>query len=269
MDFYRELFGWLVDYIRASVRSLPVLASQQGQEVDHVILLLHGLMIALFVGWLAFFIYTMIRFRRSRNPKADYRGARSHTSTYLEGAVALLEGVLLVGFSIPFWARAVEAFPKESESTVIRVTAEQFSWQARYPGPDGVFGRQDPKFLSAENPLAIDQEDPHAKDDFYPAANEIVVPVDKPVIIQLTSKDVVHSFKVSPLRITQDAIPGLLIPIHFTPNRKGRYQIQCAQLCGNSHYFMRGFFSVVSSEEYATWQMRQQKGTSGASGPLE
>ena len=78
---------------------LPPLASEHGQHVDDLIIYVHWLMIALFVGWLAYFAYVLIRFRRARNPQADYVGVRSHASSYIEGAVALVEGVLLV------WAR--------------------------------------------------------------------------------------------------------------------------------------------------------------------
>src|SRR4029079_6610004 len=97
---------------------LPVAASAHAAEVDHTMVLVHILMAVLFVGWGAFFAFTLFRFRRSRNPVADYAGVKSHSSTYLEIAVAVAEGVLLIGFSIPLWANRVDDFPPESESTV-------------------------------------------------------------------------------------------------------------------------------------------------------
>src|SRR5438034_6498538 len=103
---------------------LPVLASEHGKDVDDLIIYVHWLMIVLFVGWLAYFAYALPRFRRSRNPKADYFGVKNHASNYIEGAVALVEGILLIGVAVPVWARAVDRFPKESESTVLRVVAQ-------------------------------------------------------------------------------------------------------------------------------------------------
>jgi cytochrome c oxidase subunit 2 len=77
---------------------------------------------------------------------------------------------------------------------------------------------------------------------------------NKPVIIYISSKDVVHSFKIIALRITQDAIPGMRIPIWFRPTQEGRYQINCAQLCGNSHSVMsQGFLVVESQAAFDKW----------------
>src|SRR6478609_10825699 len=127
---------------------LPPLASEHGADVDKLILYVHWLMAALFVGWLAYFLYVIFRFRRSRHPKADYTGVTSHATSWIEGAVALVEAILLLGFAVPLWSKAVDRFPSEKESTVIRVMAQQFLWNARYPGADGEFGKADLKFVS-------------------------------------------------------------------------------------------------------------------------
>jgi len=84
--------------------------------------------------------------------------------------------------------------------------------------------------------------------------NEIHVPVNKPVIAYITSKDVIHSFKLVAMRVTQDAIPGMRVPVWFKPTKEGRYQIYCAQLCGNGHAAMaQGFLVVESEQQYAKW----------------
>ena len=140
---------------------LPKLASAHGAALDHSLGLVHLLMLVLFVGWGAFFLYTLVRFRQGRNPKADYVGVTSHRSTWLEGGVALAEAVLLVGFSIPLWADRVDRFPDPKDATVLRVVGEQFAWNAHYPGPDGVFGRTDLSKLDvAANPLGLDRATP-------------------------------------------------------------------------------------------------------------
>ena len=244
---------------------LPALASAQGGQVDRLIGWMHILMIVLFVGWGAFFLYTLVRFRRSRNPVASYTGVKTHASSYLEIAVAVAEGILLFGFSIPIWALRVDRLPSESEAVVVQVTAEQFAWNVHYPGPDGKFGRQDIKLIDVQsNPLGIDRSDPAAKDDVT-TLNQLYLPVDKPVIVKLRSKDVIHSFNLPEFRVKQDVIPGFTIPVWFVPtittaemwtrtgNPEFQYEIACAQLCGLGHYRMRGFVTILSADEFQKW----------------
>ncbi len=239
---------------------LPVVASEHGQQVDNLIVYVHWLMIILFVGWLTYFAWALFRFHRSRNPKADYLGVRNHASNYIEIAVALVEAILLVGVAVPLGAKSVDRFPDEREATRIQVVAQQFAWNVRYPGKDGEFGRQDMRFVTSENVFGVDPSDPKGKDDIQ-TLNEIHVPLVKeadgkfkPVIVYISSKDVVHSFKVIAMRITQDAIPGMRIPVWFRPTTEGRYQINCAQLCGNGHSGMSGGSLIVESQAaYDKW----------------
>ena len=107
---------------------LPPLAAAHGEQIDDLIGLIHVFMLVLFVGWGGFFAYTLVRFRRSRNPVASYSAAKSKTSTYLEVGVAVVEGVLLFGFAIPMWAARIDRIPPESEALVVQVTGEQFAW---------------------------------------------------------------------------------------------------------------------------------------------
>jgi cytochrome c oxidase subunit II len=244
---------------------LPPLAAAHGGQIDNLIGWIHIFMLLLFVGWGGFFLYAIVRFRRSRNPVADYKGVTSHRSTYLEVAVAVVEGVLLIGFAIPLWATRVDAQPPESEALVVQVTGEQFAWNIHYAGPDRVFGRTDVKLLDLQsNPLGLDRSDPAAKDDVT-TVNQLYLPVDKPIIVRLRSKDVIHSFGVPELRVKQDAIPGLTIPIWFIPtvttadmraqtgNPTFQYEIACAQLCGLGHARMRGFVTIQNAEEFGKW----------------
>jgi len=255
---------------------MPALAANNGAQIDNLIGWIHIFMFLLFVGWGGFFLYCLVRFRRSRNPVADYTGVRSHASSYLEIAVAIVEAVLLIGFSIPLWAARVDHLPSESEALVVEVTGEQVAWNIHYPGPDGKFGRTDIKLLDMQsNPLAIDRDDPAAKDDVT-TLNQLYLPVNKPIIVRLRSKDVIHSFGVPEFRVKQDAVPGLTIPIWFTPNvttaemrsRTGnqefQYEIACAQLCGLGHAKMRAFVTVVSADEFQKWmddKVKEQSAT--------
>src|ERR1051325_2173443 len=122
---------------------LPVVASQHGQDVDNLIIYVHLLMFVLFVGWLAYFAYALLRFHRARNPKADYLGVRNHASNYIEVVVALVAAVILLFVDVPLWAKTVDQFPDPKQSTVVQVVAQQFAWNIRYPGKGGEFGAQD------------------------------------------------------------------------------------------------------------------------------
>ena len=244
---------------------MPELASAQGAELDRLMSYVHWLMAVLFVGWSALFVYMLVRFNRRRNPVAAYRGAQTNVSKYAEGGVALAEAILLVAFSIPFWYERVDAFPSEGQAVEVRVVGEQFAWNVHYPGPDGVFGRADATLVDQQtNPLGLDRSDPAAADDVT-TINQLHLPVDTPVIVHLSSKDVIHSFMLNELRVKQDAMPGIEIPVHFVPTvttaemreRTGQddyqYEIACAQLCGLGHYRMRGFLTVQEPDEFEAW----------------
>jgi cytochrome c oxidase subunit 2 len=122
---------------------LPPLASAHGAQIDSLIGWTHVFMFVLFIGWGSFVTYALIRFRRSRNPVANYTGVTSNTANYLEVGVLLIEMVLLFAFSIPLWAARVDRRPADSEALVVQVTPEQFAWNIHYAGPVGVFGRSD------------------------------------------------------------------------------------------------------------------------------
>jgi cytochrome c oxidase subunit 2 len=228
---------------------LPVAASSHAAEIDNILALVHWLMAALFVGWGAFFLYTLVRFRAGANPKASYHGAKGTMSKWIEGAVLVTEIVLLVFFSIPAYGERVEAFPAEHESVVVRVVGEQFAWNIHYPGPDHKFGRTDIKLVSAANPLGLDRNDPDGKDDIT-TINQMNLPVNRPVIVHLSSKDVIHSFGLNQMRVKQDAIPGIVHNVWFTPTQTGEWEIACSQLCGLGHYRMRGFYTIQSEADF-------------------
>ncbi len=253
-----------------SYLGLPAAASSHAGDIDQIIALVHWLMLVLFVGWGAFFLFVLVRFRRGANPKASYAGAKGKFAKSAEIAVVIVEGTLLLFYAIPAWATRVRQFPAETESTVVRVVGEQFAWNVHYAGPDGKFGRTDVKLVSADNPLGLDRTDPNAKDDIS-APNQLHVPVDRPVLVQLSSKDVIHSFGLYEMRVKQDAIPGMQIPVWFIPTvttaqmrqQLGKpdfdYEITCSQLCGLGHYRMRGFLTVDSAADFDKWVADQEK----------
>ena len=255
--------NWFMSY-------MPLQASQHAAEIDHMTILVHWLMLIMFVGWGAFFLFVLFRFRRGANPRADYAGAKGKLAKGTEVAVAIIEVILLIGYAIPAWATRVKALPSENEAVIVRVVGEQFAWNMQYPGPDKTFGKTDIRLVSADNPLGLDRSDPAAKDDIT-TINQLTLPVNRPVLVHLASKDVIHSFGLYEMRIKQDAVPGLDIPLWFIPTvtteemrrKVGKpdfeYEIACSQLCGLGHYRMRGFVNVKTEAEYQTWLADEAK----------
>ena len=190
---------------------MPLDASGHGAPIDAMMSWVHWLMLALFLFWAPFFLYTLWRYRQSKQPKAVYAGFKSKFSTWLEGGVVVAEAILLIGFAFPIWATIKNDFPVESESTIVHVISEQFAWNVVYPGEDGIFGRTTPT-----KPIDFDATDPNADDDIM-VVGELHLLKGKPVIVHLTSRDVIHSFGLPNMRVKQDAIPGLEIPVWFVP----------------------------------------------------
>ncbi len=247
----------------------PPNASEHGFQIDHILEFSQWFMAALFFGWSAFFIYVLIRFRRSRHPVADHEGVKSGISTHLEFAVVLIEAVLLVGFAIPLWGKYVNQFPETKDAILVHAVGQQFNWNFHLPGPDGAFGRRDLNLVSNSNPLGLDLESPEAKDDLV-VLGELHVPVNRPVIVETSSKDVIHNFALPHMRAAQDAIPGTIIPLWFTPIKIGTYEIVCGQLCGLGHYGMKGSLVVDSPEDFQAWlkERAELSGTQSAPSPL-
>ena len=148
----------------------------------------------------------------------------------------------------------------DPNSLHIDVQAEQFAFYFRYAGPDGQFGGIHPELIDEgnQNYFGLDPaNDVAARDDIV--SGSLTIPVNKPVLLTLHSKDVGHAFYVRELRIQQDFVPGLTIPIHFTATKTGKYEIVCTQLCGLGHYNMKAYLNVVMQDEFDQWLKSQSQ----------
>jgi cytochrome c oxidase subunit II len=214
---------------------LPSIASAHGYEVDQLIIMIHWLMLALFIGWGIYFVVVLFKFRQKKHPHTntvDYVGYKGHFTSVVEVAVVVIEAALLIGFSIPFWSKQVNAFPDRTDTVQVRVVAEQFAWNIHYPGKDGVFGKTNPKLIDNQtNPIGIDLSDPKAADDII-NINQMHLPVGRPAVIHLSSKDVIHSFGINAMRVKQDTLPGLSIKTWFTPTKVNPKMITVKDLKG-------------------------------------
>ena len=232
---------------------LPPDISTHGFQVDRLINVIHWFMLALFVGWGIFFVYCLIRFRQRPGAKARYELPKAKVSKWAEVFVAGFEVVLLFGLSMPVWSQVKNDFPAASENPLhVHVVAEQFAWNFHYPGPDGLFGRTSPELMAPDNLIGLDRTDPAAADDVV-TNNLAHLPVNRKIVVDLTSKDVIHCFWIPVMRVKQDVIPGMKIPVWFEATETGDFQVACAQLCGNNHYTMKADLTVESQEAFDAW----------------
>lgn len=234
-------------------RLLPRAASSHAVLLDGVLYSVHAHMLLIFVLWLAVFAYALIRFRKGANHEPLQHGVRGWWPAIAIGIVIAGDVVILAGLALPAWSARNEPPPAGVAPVEVRVTAEQFAWNIHYPGPDRVFGRTDTALVNATNPVGIDRTDPAAHDDIG-LLNVLTLPVYQTVVVQLSSRDVVHSFTLNEMRVKQDANPGMVSRVWFTPIATGKWDIACSQLCGLGHYRMRGEYRVVTPEEWEKWQ---------------
>jgi cytochrome c oxidase subunit 2 len=237
---------------------LPPLASRHGAGIDamlnYLLITVGALFVAGYVA-LAYFIWRGTR-RDAIGPRFVSRKTERLLSVALGVGMALIAegGVLAIG--MPVWSEYFDAVAP-ADATQIEVTGQQFAWNVRYPGPDGVFGRTDPGLVDdISNPLGLVPSDPAGKDDVV-GLNDITVPFGHAVHLRLRSKDVIHSFFLPNFRVKQDAVPGMTPEVIFFPTRLGHFELACAELCGLAHYRMRGMFNVVSQEEFDEWLRNQ------------
>lgn len=215
------------------VNWLPENISTYGHKIDHVIAVIYYIVGAWFIAVQAFLFYCLIRFRRRPGERAAYLTGNSFKSLAPLSLLVLVVAGFDVGIDLlqgPVWHEVKIERPANPDLTV-RVMARQFFWDFVYPGPDGTLGTAD--------------------DLTSPA--KFTVPAHQKVLIELESKDVIHSFWVPELRLKQDIVPGRRIQGWFEAIKTGTFDIGCAELCGVGHGNMRGTLAVVTADEYAAW----------------
>jgi cytochrome c oxidase subunit 2 len=227
-------------------------ASEHGGLVDHMLGFVHWFMLFLFIGWSIFLIIAFTKFRQSKNPKADYHGVRGHASTHIEIGVVIVEAILLLGFAFPLWSRQADDFPTSPDTIKMRALGEKFLWNFQYPGSDLMLSAWNPRLISPANQVGRDLQDPNGKDDFVNPGT-MKLPVNRPVIVDVASKDVIHNLAIVPMRAAQDACPGVKAHMWFKPVRTGTWDIICGQLCGPGHAQMKAVLEVMPAKDFEDW----------------
>jgi cytochrome c oxidase subunit II len=183
--------------------------------------------------------------------KPGDRALYTHGSNRLEVVWTVITAIVFIGLAVmgqSVWA-SLRLYDAPPGSYAVEVVAQQFQWNFHYAGNDNLFGRTDPRLIddSALNFIGLDESDANARDDSV--TTTLAIPVNRPVELRLRSKDVIHSFWVPPLRFKQDLVPGMEIKVHFTATKVGKYEIACAELCGQLHFKMRAFMLVLPDDE--------------------
>ena len=205
---------------------LPENVSTYGGQIDGLFRLILWITGVIFVVVELLLLFFLFRYRHREGRKARY----THGSNRLEVIWTIVPAIICVVLALlsrRSWAEIKQNMPKQAMN--VEITAEQFAWNIRYPGPDG----------KLETP------------DDVVTLNQLHMPVGRPVIVTLHSKDVIHSFFLPEFRVKQDAVPGLTTRIWFEATRVGSWEIACAELCGLGHYRMRGLVEVVPAAEWA------------------
>ncbi len=239
---------------------LPPQASTFAPTIDAMftwILIITGITFVLVEAGLIWFV---IAYRGRPGRKAFY----THGNTRAEviwTAIPAVTMVILGLASNGLWVKIKGRHSVPADAYPIGVHAKQFEWWLTYPGADGKLGRVSPELVSKANPTGLDTTDAASHDDLV-IRNQLHVPVGRPVVVYLTSEDVIHSFYVPQFRVRQDAVPGMEIRVWFEATVPGKYEVGCSQLCGMGHYKMRAQVFVHTQAEYDAWlqQAVQAKG---------
>lgn len=241
-------------------------ASSMGKEIDDLFYLLMIIVTIIFLATQLALVYVLWKFHESSNSKSWFmHGSHSLEVLWTIAPAGILLFISLYQMDVWGRYRMTSTFDKEAVShPIAEVTARQFEWRIRYPHPSRKFAN----LAEVEDWLARPQSD-----DLH-TVNDLHVPTGKPVLIHLRSQDVLHSFFIPDLRIKQDAVPGLVIPVWFDANKTGNYDLVCAELCGWGHYKMRGQISAQNETDYQTYlkdlEARQNDdGTKSASSEQE
>jgi cytochrome c oxidase subunit 2 len=208
--------------------TLPEQASTYASRIDGIFNLVLWITGIVFVAVEVTLVVFVAKYRAREGGRATY----THGNNRLEVVWTIIPALILVFLALisqDSWAYIRNHFPQKG--TYIDITAEQFAWNIRYPGPDGVFN-------TADDIITL---------------NQLHFPVDQPAIISLHSKDVIHSFFLPEFRIKQDAVPGMTTRIWVQAKHTGHWEIACAELCGLGHYRMKGYLTVDTPEDFQKW----------------
>jgi cytochrome c oxidase subunit 2 len=221
--------------------------------IDDTITLTFWVTGIVFVAVNLFMAYAIYKYRYDPNRRADYQPENKKLETWLTAITAVgVAAMLAPGLFV--WAEFVTVPEDAWEFEAVGV---QWNWSYRLPGEDGAFGAVESRYVTDDNLFGMDDNDPAGMDDILVDSPMMHIPLDKPVKVNLRSKDVLHDFAVAQFRVKMDLVPGLVSYLWFTPTKVGRYEVLCEELCGIGHHTMRGWVVVDEQEDFDAWVAQQ------------
>lgn len=205
---------------------LPVLASREGMPIDQLLRLAFSIAAAIAILVLVVLAYSILAFRRGPGDLGD--GPPVHGNPKLEVLWTLIPLAIVLGVGVyaqGIW-NEITGGAAASEQLVVEVSSFQWGWEFRYPSNDVT-------------------------------SRELVLPQGTPVLLRLTSRDVIHSLWVREFRVKMDAVPGMETQLRVTPTELGQYEVWCAEMCGAAHAYMRAEVRVVEPSEFSAWLTAQ------------
>ncbi|MGD2078320.1 MAG: cytochrome c oxidase subunit II [Chloroflexota bacterium] len=213
-------------YLLTAIYQLPPAASAQAGPIDQLFGG-HFLFISFFFALIVvIFLYAIVAFRRK--PGDEEEAEQFHGNTPLEIAWTIIPLIIVIAFGIWGWVVLNEVTAENPDEMTVNVIGRQWSWVFEYPDYPDV-GR----------------------------VTELALPVDQPVVLQMQSEDVIHSFWVPDFRVKQDLLPGRTTTLRITPTEIGTYTTRCAEICGTQHSQMRAAVNVVSQADFESWLSEQ------------
>ena len=246
--------------------TLPVSASAHGVELDGMLSVTFWITIAVFVLTQLLLFGFALAYRHREGRKALFY-ADNHQLEFYWTVVPAIVLTVLVLYGTKVWREITQVKPA-ADALQFELFAYQFGWQARYPGADGKLGGHDFRLISATNSMGIEESDSAGQDDLL--VPEITLPVNRPVLMKLRARDVIHSAYMPHFRVQMNVVPGMPTQFYFTPtvttkemreitgNSNFVYELACNKICGAAHFNMRMKVNVVSDAEYAEWLAKQR-----------
>ena len=221
--------------------------------IDSMISITFWITGAVFAAVILFTAYCVFKFRHKEGRVADYEPENNKLEIWLTIITSVGVAALLAPGLVVWW----QFVTVPDDAAEVEVVAQQWQWNYRLPGEDGILGTVDNRLINSDNPLGINPDDPNGQDDVVIEADDLHLPIGKPVKMLLRSVDVLHDYMVPEFRAKMDMVPGMITYFWFTPTRTGEFQVLCAELCGVGHAFMRGAVLIDTEEDYRSWLLDQ------------
>ena len=257
-------FGFLVFVVWQMITwnhlLLPPASSVHGTQIDLLMKVSMGLIIAVFFITSPLLFYFVYKYRGKKSNKA-YFLSHNNKLEVVWTVIPTIALTALIIFGLKTWDNAMNVEVTES-TQFIEVYAQQYNWTARYSGLDNKLGRANYKLVKGQNTLGVDMSDVNSADDKM--AREVHLVVNEPVLLKFRSQDVIHSAYLPHFRVQMNCVPGITTQFGFTPNKTTaqmkesegedfEYVLLCNKICGASHFNMQMKFIVETQEEYDIW----------------